>query len=869
MAAAKLFISYAHENEPHKDTFCKFLATLKRNKDIEEWHDRRLIAGGKLNQEIISKLEDADAVCLLITQDFLNSYYCVEEELRRALQRAEQNQTKIFPVIVDHCMWLDTEIREFTCVPQDGNPVTEFENQNKGWMQVTEELKNLVNEIKKEKQQLNQRIVQEELFTMKNDLTKSFSDFLDGTEVNLQHSYKDQITLFDTFVYPDFKVTQDDIEEYEVAKNSSFFSDPANFSKLSLIIGEEQSGKTSIAKKIYSDVRAKSAFPLFVEGSNLGSSNIERVISKELSRQYQAIDYKSYLEGGYKRVLILDNANEVKLNAKALNNFLIEADGIFDRIIIISEESIQYNDEVFSIFEDYKLYEILPFGYERRDELLRTWYSIGRAEQIENSELIEIVDQVSNQLDAVIRKNIVPPKPLFILMIVQTLDSSQTQDYSLTSHGYCYQILIQENLKKAKIRADQIDKYINYLTHLAYFMYREDRASLDENLIKKFKSEYSKKFVLNSHDEIIKNLTKAKLVRASDSCIEIKYRYIFYFYVAKYMSDSEDALIYIDSLCDKLHMEKHSNILIFITHHTRSKRVIDKIIHRTVNVFPNENAAQLGKKDTGFLLEFIDEIPDLVIKHRNNVLEARKDRFVKKDKREAKFLTDESMELTQEEADSISESNRDIARSVRSVEIIGQIIKNRHASIEQSQLNELATQAIDVGLRFLNFYISSTKDIQSELIDIIHKYLENHSDLSDEKIAELSKQSFIQMIYGLSFNVIKKISSSIGHRELIGLFGEINKDTVTPAYSLINANIQLEFKSNKSSIPRKELEDIWKSLEGEFLAERLLKASVLQFLYLNFVGYKDKSWISSKLGIPLEVQDRYTGNKKSKLIGKN
>ncbi len=867
MEQIKLFISYAHADEEDKNTFCKFLATLKRNGAVSEWNDRQLLAGSKLNDEIISQLESSDAVCLLITQDFLASYYCVEEELTRALKMAENNHCRVFPIIVDHCTWLDSEIKEFTCVPTDGQPIKEFANESKGWLQVINELKKLITDITEEraaKVNVENKI---EIELCDGALTSEFKDFLNATEIDFQHPHKENITLDDTFVFQDLKVIQDDIDDYEVTRSASTLSDINKLSNFTLILGEEQSGKTSLSKMTYKGLKASGANPVYLDGADLSSSDLHKVISKSLKFQYETMDLGAYLASKENKVLILDNTNEVKLNQKAFERFLDASTELFDHLIILSEDSIQYQEEIISLFDGFEHFEILPMGYERRDKLLRTWYSIGRQEQIQDAELIETVDVATSQLDAIIRKNIVPAKPLFILMIVQALESTQTQDYSLTSHGYCYQILIQENLKKAKIKASEIDKYINYLTHLSYFMYETQQSCLDDAQLKSFQNSYSENYVISSHDEVIQNLILAKLLKESDKGIEVKYRYIFYFYVAKYMADSEDAVSFIDSLCDKLHMEQHSNILIFITHHTRSRKVINKIIERTINIFKDEKEAQLGKEDTEFLRDYLDEIPDLVIKHRSNVLDNRKERFIEKDKVEAnkKMTSDPSFD---DEVTTISESLRDVARSVRSVEIIGQIIKNRHASIEQKQLNDLAKQAIDVGLRFLSFYLTSTKNIQSELIEIIHKFIEDHSDLSDERIAELSKQSFIQLVYNLSFNVIRKISTSIGHRELIGLFNDLNKDTLTPAYSLINANIQLEFKSNKSSIPRKELEQTWRVLKGEVLAERLLKASVLQFQYLNFVGYKDKAWISEKLGIPLEVQDKFAGNKQTKKLSK-
>ncbi|HGY9568390.1 TPA: toll/interleukin-1 receptor domain-containing protein [Vibrio harveyi] len=145
----KLFISYSHDDEEAKNKFTTFLATLKRNGIITEWNDRQLLAGDKLNDEIINNIQNSDIICLLISQSFLASYYCVEEELARALSQVENGVSRIFPIIVDHSTWLDTELKDYTAVPNDGTPIADYDNPNKAWLEVIEHLKKAINKNNK------------------------------------------------------------------------------------------------------------------------------------------------------------------------------------------------------------------------------------------------------------------------------------------------------------------------------------------------------------------------------------------------------------------------------------------------------------------------------------------------------------------------------------------------------------------------------------------------------------------------------------------------------------------------------------------------------------------------------------------------
>lgn len=142
-----VFISYCHADEKSKDTFEKFLVTLRKNGVISSWSDRQIDVGSKFDTEIKEKLEDSDLICLLISQDFLNSDYCMNEELFRALKKVQNNESRVIPIILDHCMWLDTEIKDYMATPKDGKPVCDFESENKAWMEVVGSIKKVIENL--------------------------------------------------------------------------------------------------------------------------------------------------------------------------------------------------------------------------------------------------------------------------------------------------------------------------------------------------------------------------------------------------------------------------------------------------------------------------------------------------------------------------------------------------------------------------------------------------------------------------------------------------------------------------------------------------------------------------------------------------
>lgn len=145
----KAFISYSHADESKKDELIKFMKMLQRNGILESWNDRQLLAGDKLDSEIQKNLNEADITILLISQDFISSYYCYEIELQRALSMEHEDGKRVVAIILDHCTWKQTPIKDYVLLPRDATPIAEYANSNKAWLEVSEALEAVCKVVKK------------------------------------------------------------------------------------------------------------------------------------------------------------------------------------------------------------------------------------------------------------------------------------------------------------------------------------------------------------------------------------------------------------------------------------------------------------------------------------------------------------------------------------------------------------------------------------------------------------------------------------------------------------------------------------------------------------------------------------------------
>ena len=143
----KLFISYSHQDEALKDNLVKHLEPLKRLNLIDEWNDRKIPAGDKWEKAISSALERADIVLLVISIDFINSKYCYDVEMERALERERNGETVVIPVIARACMWRSSEFARLQATPTDGKAIASWHDRDEALTVVAERIREVADRL--------------------------------------------------------------------------------------------------------------------------------------------------------------------------------------------------------------------------------------------------------------------------------------------------------------------------------------------------------------------------------------------------------------------------------------------------------------------------------------------------------------------------------------------------------------------------------------------------------------------------------------------------------------------------------------------------------------------------------------------------
>jgi WD40 repeat protein len=142
-----VFVSYSHEDTLHMEELRKHLTALETTGQVEVWVDRMIEPGADWDGEIDARLNSADIVLLLLSSDYLASAYC-RKEMFQAMDRADQGQARLVPVIVRHCDWKHLPVARFQALPTGGTPIVASANLDEVRAHVTSGVRLIAAEVR-------------------------------------------------------------------------------------------------------------------------------------------------------------------------------------------------------------------------------------------------------------------------------------------------------------------------------------------------------------------------------------------------------------------------------------------------------------------------------------------------------------------------------------------------------------------------------------------------------------------------------------------------------------------------------------------------------------------------------------------------
>ena len=144
----KIFYCYARKDKPLREEMDLHLSTLKRLNHVITWADHEITPGEDWANSIDSHLNDADIIFLLVSPNFMGSDYCYGIEMRRALERHEQKQARVIPIILRPVDWEDAPFSRLQVLPTNALPVTSWADRDAAFADIVKNLRPMIKELR-------------------------------------------------------------------------------------------------------------------------------------------------------------------------------------------------------------------------------------------------------------------------------------------------------------------------------------------------------------------------------------------------------------------------------------------------------------------------------------------------------------------------------------------------------------------------------------------------------------------------------------------------------------------------------------------------------------------------------------------------
>lgn len=526
-----------------------------------------------------------------------------------------------------------------------------------------------------------------------------------------------------------------------------------------------------------------------------------------LDRQYLRSAQNDWLqEKKDRRVLLLDDVDGSSLPPDVLSECLSGLFAYFSGVVVTARDGTAAMDvlalERVEALHDFAQYEIREFGHKKRFELVCKWAEIG-GESEDSATWGKTIDKWEKDLTTAVGRQFVPAVPIFLLTLLQSIESGRTADLQNSAFGHYYQFLVTSSLQSVGIEREQWNEVMNYCANLAWFVHSSGHKQFSEAELEEFNSAFSKEFTPVAFGQRSRHLMHASILAKVEGFLEFKYPYLYYYFLGQYLADRiheqpiEQEIV---RLCGDLHLRDNANILLFTSHHTKSPVIYERIAASLDKCFDDQPIFDFVR-DVQILNELVDSAPSLIFEEDQT----------RRTRARVRENQDRSEESAMDASEEIAEAAAAMTRLFRGMEILGQFLKNHYGTTKNPIKEELIEKLITSALRGLHGTTLVVRQDAGTMASHIERILaEGRPDLSSESVKASAKRIVFDVIGMVTFAFVQKAGSTVGSPYLKDNLSAVVLKNASLGYELIEMSYQLDLPE---SIPFAKLKALNKSIE--------------------------------------------------------
>lgn len=654
------------------------------------------------------------------------------------------------------------------------------------------------------------------------------------------------------FVFPNLKSYANTAEKFNLEKDIKNLPD-LQINTHQFIIGDNQSGKTSLAAWIYLDFVKNNSPALYVDMESVGKFKDKTAIIKGFFDAQQLGDFKEWFNKDDKTILIDNPGREI--NTTELIQF---AEEHFKNVYIFINSDLYQS--YFSDDEQYAKYQevkIKPLCHVKQEELIKKWLTLKGNGDAENYELIDSIERNINSI--VINNNILPRFPFFILSILQTFEHFMPENLKITAYGHCYQALIVARLIKSGINQEDntLDSVFTFCTHLAFEIHTVgDNRFLNQEQYEKFCEKYESEYLIKQ-TILNKLIADGGIIRNVNGKYLFTINYTYYYFLGKFLAEHYSTHSHIiDSMIASSFAKHHSLTLIFTIHHANGNHIIEELKLHTMCNIDIKKPAKLTPEETAI---FSKSISQAISNRLVEPSDINHERALERQNRNKLEESNHSRDLV--DTENYAGSNpiiHQVLQCNKNIEILSQILKNKSGSLKKGDIKEIVETICEAGLRMASILLTEESEIEQAAKYVYELYVQseeyNASSANSLKANDI-KNMFIMRVMIWVINCIEKSVNAINKPEIEQIVNEVANAQNTPAYQLIRYFYLLDTAKTFNKELKEEFEKLLKQYpkkQYDFV-RRLIQLRTLQFERTH----KVKEQYRQVIFAALELKDKH------------
>lgn len=604
----------------------------------------------------------------------------------------------------------------------------------------------------------------------------------------VRHPAKERIVLPDIYCWPDFDIDVLDKEKYDAISmpgNKDATLDHILENEVVFVVGEKLSGKTSFARMLAIELYGKGMLPVLCDGDIFTSpmeAKLESAIESSFVDEYCDTLLERFRQQNYDRkVLIIDRFDSIG-NKERRDRTLEYACKKFKHVVVLSNID-SYTLLAYNLScpngKSLSALKIRMMSNSKRAELINKWYALSRDDIPSNAEYdYQVATTISSVTSSLGRLHgYTPAFPLYVLNMIMVLNSGDELTHGLTKSGYIYDDIIRRSINSIDLAlGDDITIDMEILGIVAYYLLKSQNREITFEKFSLIVNQYNVDYTSRAESaRLIRRMKDAGILKeVSRNTYSFSYPFIFYYFSARYIADrvSEQEIVeQIEHMSKFIYVEAYGNILIFVCHFTKDRRVINAVISNAKMLFAEDDEFDYTKY-TKLINETIASIDStfkqLDIGSDGDVGDYKARELKIKDsigESDGSVDEDSTMDMTEESTD---QRMSEISNGIKTIDILGQIIRNYTGKLNAQAKSEIISEMHSVSMRMLNSWNVAFDLFQSEFVEFCIEQAEKEfPGKATEQIAKRAKEFLCVMLTTANYSQIHNVSLALSKETLI------------------------------------------------------------------------------------------------------